>query len=510
MNQNRPDGCISELVIVGGGTAGWMTAAALSKILNHSIAITLVESDEIGTVGVGEATIPMIQLFNQVVGIDENEFMRETQASFKLGIEFVNWGRLGDRYIHAFGNFGQEAWTVDFYQYWLRLWLEQKAFDLEAYSINRMACKAGRCMRADPQRPNSPLGQIVHAFHFDAGLYAKYLRKLAESRGVKRIEGMIEAVEQEPHQGHIKSVKLGSGQVIAGDFFIDCTGFRGLLIEQSLKTGYEDWSQWLPANRAIAVPCERSSDFTPYTRATAQRVGWQWRIPLQHRTGNGIVYSSNFLSDDEARSILLSNLDGRPTAEPRPLRFVTGKRKKLWHRNVLAIGLSSGFLEPLESTSIHLIQSTIAKFISFFPDRHLDPADIEAFNRQMDFEFSTIRDFIILHYKLNQRDDSAFWKHCATMPIPERLQEKIDLYQSHGRIIRESNELFSELAWLQVMHGQGLKARRAHPLASIYSEKEVSEFLEHIRQTIANCVDLIPTHADYINQHCKSMVQVAA
>lgn len=255
MNQSRPDGCISELVIVGGGTAGWMTAAALSKILNQSITITLVESDEIGTVGVGEATIPMIQLFNQVVGIDENEFMRETQASFKLGIEFVNWGRLGDRYIHAFGNFGQEAWTVDFYQYWLRLWLEQKAFDLEAYSINRMACKAGRCMRADPQRPNSPLGQIVHAFHFDAGLYAKYLRKLAESRGVKRIEGMIDAVEQEPHQGHIKSVKLGSGQVIAGDFFIDCTGFRGLLIEQSLKTGYEDWSEWLPANRAIAVPC---------------------------------------------------------------------------------------------------------------------------------------------------------------------------------------------------------------------------------------------------------------
>ena len=506
MYQGTSSNFIKELVIVGGGTSGWMAAVALSRVLNKSISITLIESDEIGIVGVGEATVPPIRGFNQVAGIDENEFMRETQASFKLGIEFVDWGRLGDRYIHAFGLPPSTGLDLDFSMIWTKLWLEQKVSDLDAYYLNRMACKANKFLHIDSQSNDLSLGIFDYAYHFDAGLYAKYLRKLAESRGVKRIEGIIETVEREPHQGNIKSLRLTSGEIITGDFFIDCSGFRGLLIEQSLETGYEDWSEWLPANRAIAVPCERSSDFTPYTRATAQRVGWQWRIPLQHRTGNGIVYSSNYLSDDEAQSILLANLDGQPIAEPRQLQYVTGKRRKIWNRNVLAVGLSSGFLEPLESTSIHLIQKTIGTFIRFFPDDHLDETDINIFNQEIDELFSNIRDFIILHYKLNQREDSAFWKHCAEMPIPELLKEKIDLYQNDGLILNESRYMFAPSSWLQVMNGQNLRAQRVYPFSSRFSEEEMIEALDRIKQNISNYVDDLPLHADFIEQYVKANV----
>ena len=365
---------IKTVVIVGGGTAGWMTAAALSKVLQGKYIIRLVESDEIGIVGVGEATIPPIKLFNKILELDENEFMRETQGSFKLGIEFVNWGRQGHRYIHGFGQFGQELWTTDFHQYWLKMFLAGKAPDLEQYSIGRRACKQNKFTRPDLERPNSPLGQITYAFHFDASLYARYLRGYAEKRGVERIEGKIVDVQRSlAADGQVRSVQLADGRLIEGDFFIDCSGFRGLLIEQTLATGYEDWTHWLPCDRAIAVPCARAGDFTPYTRSTAHGAGWQWRIPLQHRTGNGHVYSSRYMSDDEAASILLANLDSPPLADPRPLRFVTGKRRKTWNRNVVAIGLSGGFLEPLESTSIHLIQSAIGKLITFFPDR-IQPA----------------------------------------------------------------------------------------------------------------------------------------
>ena len=493
---------LQRLVIVGGGTAGWMTAAALSKVLQGRFEIHLVESDEIGTVGVGEATIPMIRLYNNILEIDEDEFVRQTQATFKLGIEFVNWGALGERYIHGFGVFGQELWTTDFHQYWLKMRLKGQARDLEHYSINRMACRANKFMRADPSMSQSPLSQIVHAFHFDAGMYARYLRRYAEARGVQRTEGKIAQVMHTPGQPHVSGVVLEDGRRVEGDFFIDCSGFRGLLIEQTLKTGYEDWSHWLPVNRAVAVPCDHGGEFTPYTRATAHASGWQWRIPLQHRIGNGHVYCSDYISDDEATAVLLSNLDGRPRAEPRPLRFVTGKRRKMWNGNVVAMGLASGFLEPLESTSIHLIQVAIDKLVTFFPSAGLSQPDIDAFNAQMDFEYTRIRDFIILHYKLTQRDDSPFWRRVRDMPVPESLTRRMALFRSHGRIFREADELFTPVSWLQVFLGQGLMPQGYNAIVDIYPDAEVKEFLDGIEQVIAKCVQVMPRHEDFIARHC--------
>ncbi len=498
---NSAHGALVRVVIVGGGSAGWMVAAALAQVLRQRCAITLVESEEIGTVGVGEATIPMIRLFNQALQLDEDAFMRATQASFKLGIEFVNWGQLGERYIHGFGGIGQPLGAVDFHQHWLKLYLAGKAPDLERYSINRMACRAGKFMRADASRPNSPLAHIAHAFHFDASLYARTLRQYSEQRGVVRIEGKITQVVQRAHDGFIEAVMLESGQRIEGDFFIDCSGFRALLIEQTLHTGFEDWSHWLPCDRAWAVPSAPGAEFTPYTRATAHSAGWQWRIPLQHRTGNGHVYASRFVSDDEAAATLLGNLDGVPLAPPRPLRFTAGKRKQNWHRNVVAVGLASGFLEPLESTSIHLVQVAIDKIISFFPDTGFSQGDIDEFNAQMDFEYTRIRDFIILHYKLTRRSDSPFWRHCRDMPVPDSLTRRMALYAQHGRIYREGNELFTPTGWLQVMHGQGLRPARHHPLADVHTEAETSEFLHSVESVIKQCVDSMPTHAAYLARH---------
>jgi tryptophan 7-halogenase len=492
---------IQKLVIVGGGTAGWMAAAALAKILKSRIAIELVESDEIGTVGVGEATIPMINVFNHAVGIDENEFIRATNGTFKLGIEFVNWGKLGDRYIHGFGRFGQDLGSVDFHQYWLKQYLQGKAPDLEAFSINRMACRANKFMRPDASLANSPLSEIAYAFHFDAGLYAKFLRGISERAGVKRTEGKIGQVKQ--HQdGRIASVVLESGVEISGDLFLDCSGFQGLLIEKTLQTGYADWTHWLPCDRAVAVPCENAPQLTPYTRATAHKSGWQWRIPLQHRMGNGHVYCSSHISDDEAASVLLGNLDGKALADPRFLRFKTGMRKKIWNKNVVSVGLSSGFLEPLESTSIHLIQTTIAKLVSFFPDRDFAQDDIDEFNTQMAFEFESVRDFIILHYHVNQRDDSAFWIDCRNMAVPENLKQRIALWQSRGRLKRFNLELFAEVGWLQVLHGQNLRPQGAHALVDVLPEQDVDAFLGNIQNVIRRCVDLMPEHSAFIKDTC--------
>ena len=493
---------LRTVVIVGGGTSGWMTAAALAKVLQGKYTIRLVESDEIGIVGVGEATIPPIQLFNKILEIDENEFIRETMGSFKLGIEFVNWGQLGNRYIHGFGTFGQQLWTVDFHQYWLKMYLAGKAPDLENYSITRMASRANKFMRPAQDMPNSPLAQITYAFHFDASLYARYLRKYAEARGVKRIEGKIRHVQLHASSGHVQSVELESGERVEGDLFIDCSGFRGLLIEQALGTGYDDWTHWLPCDRAVAVPCAPVADITPYTRSTAHRAGWQWRIPLQHRTGNGHVYCSDHVSDDEATATLLAGLDGQRLAEPRIIRFTTGKRRKQWNRNVVAIGLASGFMEPLESTSIHLVQSAIAKLLTLFPAQGFSQPDIDEFNAQMDFEYTRIRDFIILHYHLNQRDDSAFWARCREMAVPESLTRRMALFNSHGRIFREAGELFTEVGWLQVMHGQGLRPVGYNPLVDLYPESEIADFLNGIRSVIGKCVQVMPSHADFIARTC--------
>lgn len=479
-----------------------MVASALSTVLKGKYEINLVESEEIGTVGVGEATIPAINSFNKIIGSSEPDFMRETNATFKLGIEFVNWGKLGDRYMHGFGKFGQDLWTVPFDQYWRKLHQLGKADDLAAYSITRTASLQNRFMHPRDDLPNSPMRDIAYAFHIDAGLWAKYLRKIAEKQGVVRTEGKIAKVQQRSDSGFVEAVVMESGVRVEGDLFIDCSGFRGLLIEETLKTGYIDWTHWLPCNRALAVPCESAAELLPYTRATARSAGWQWRIPLQNRIGNGHVYSSNFMSDDEASATLLANLDGRATAEPRPLKFVTGMRKKFWNKNVVAMGLSSGFLEPLESTSIHLIQSSINRLINIFPDAGFSEVDIAEYNRQAIFEMEKIRDFIILHYKITQRTDSAFWRYCKDMEIPDSLQNKIDVYKSRGRVFRDNNELFAEVAWLQVMHGQNLESEGYNPLVDLQSEESTIAYLASIKEVIGNCVAAMPPHGEYVTHYC--------
>jgi tryptophan halogenase len=498
MNQEN----IKRIVIVGGGTAGWMTAAALGKVLGGAADVRLIESDDIGTIGVGESTIPMLRLFNALLEIDEDEFMRETQATFKLGIELRDWGRVGDRYMHGFGPIGRNLATLSFHQYWLRMHQAGKARDLEAYSINRMAALAHRFMRADRASPNSPLADIVHAFHIDAGLYARYLRKLAEKAGVRRTEGRVVDVELRPLDGFVQAVRMADGERVEGDLFIDCSGLRGLLIEEALHTGYESWQHWLPCDSAVVVPCESSAQLPPYTVATARTAGWQWRIGLQHRTGNGHVFSSAHMSSDEATAILMNSLDGRPLAEPRTLRFTSGQRARTWNRNVVAIGLASGFAEPLESTSIHLIQATIARLIAFFPDREYRPVDVDEFNRQCRFENERIRDFLILHYHATERDDSPFWNHVRTMAVPETLQHKLDLYRSTGRIVRTDNELFAEVGWLQVLHGQRVHPRAHHPIADALDEADVAGYLEDVAGVVANCVEQMPAHAKYVAAHC--------
>jgi tryptophan 7-halogenase len=501
---------IQDVVIVGGGTAGWMTAAALAKVLApgqpNGVRVTLVESDDIGTIGVGEATIPNIRNFNAALGIDEDDFLRQTQGTFKLGIQFVDWAAKGDAYIHGFGNIGPDLGTAPFYQYWLKHHLQGRAPGIAAYQINTAAPERCKYMRADPSLRGSPLAEIVNAFHFDAGLYARYLRSYSEARGVRRVEGRIVQVQQGPgadaSAGHIQAVMLHSGQRVAGDLFVDCSGLRGLLIEETLKAGFEDWSHWLPCDSAVAVPCASAGELAPYTRSTARAAGWQWRIPLQHRTGNGLVYCSALLGADEAASTLMSNLDSAALAEPRHIRFKTGRRRHMWVGNCVAIGLAGGFLEPLESTSIHLIQMGINRLIAFFPHQGFDAADVREFNAQSRSEIERIRDFIILHYKATQRDDAPLWRQTQAMPIPETLQQKIDLYSSNGRLFRQGNELFAESSWLQVMHGQRLRPRSYNPLVDLRADADVAEMLADMQGLITRCLDTMPTHAEFIAQHC--------
>jgi tryptophan 7-halogenase len=492
-----------SIIIVGGGTAGWMVAAAFSHFLEGGYQVHLIESDEIGTVGVGEATIPQINLFNSALGIDEDAFMRATQATFKLGIEFADWLRPGHSYHHAFGSIGRDVGLMPFQHLWHRAHMAGAAKDLGTYSLNNVAALAGKMQRGAP-RTAKTLPDMPYAFHFDAGLYANFLRKFAELRGVRRSEGKVASTQLHGETGNIAAVVLEDGRSIAGDFFIDCSGFRGLLIEQALGTGYDDWSRWLPCDRALAVPCENSGGLTPFTRSTARTAGWQWRIPLQHRIGNGHVYCSGHISDDEAAHILLANLDGKPLADPRPLKFVTGKRRKFWNRNCVAIGLASGFMEPLESTSIHLIQSAISRLLKLLPGRHMVQADIDEYNRQSDFEFERIRDFLILHYKANERNDSDFWRQCRTMAIPDSLAAKIDLFKANGHIFREHEELFTEVGWLQVMVGQGMLPTGHHPLADQISDPDLKEFMETVELLYAREVAQMPSHGQFIAQHCAS------
>ncbi len=493
---------LKKILIAGGGSAGWMTAALCSRLFQGLYEIVLVESEEIGTVGVGEATIPAIKKFNELLGLEEDDFLRKTQGSFKLGIQFKNWWRQGESYLHGFGVIGQDLGWLRCHQYWLRMRELGRAGDFDNLSINNAMALSNKFMRARPDMAESPIGHIAHAFHFDAGLYAKHLSTFAQARGVKRREGKIVDVTLRAEDGFVQSVTMDDGEVLTADLFVDCSGFRGLIIEQALKTGYEDWTHWLPCDRAVAVPCDRSEHFTPYTRSTAHTAGWQWRIPLQHRTGNGHVYSSQYIDDDEAERVLLANLDGAQRADPLRIRFKTGKRKKIWNKNCVAIGLASGFLEPLESTSLHLIQSAVIRMVRLLPDTGFDQATIDEFNRQTDFEYERIRDFIILHYKATERDDSPFWRYCRDMEIPATLQRKMDLFRANGRVFREDDELFTEESWIQVFLGQGVIPRAYDPLVHVQSDDEIARFLGNIETVIGKCLNVMPSHAEFVAHAC--------
>jgi len=493
---------IRKVVVVGGGTAGWMAAAALSTCVPRgSIDIELIESDEIGTVGVGEATIPPLLTFNQMLGINEDEFVAATKGTFKLGIEFVDWGAIGDRYFHPFGSHGADINSIPFHQFYLRESRRRSLPDIREWSMSAVAASLGRFARP-AAGARLPLSQLVYAFHFDAGLYAAFLRKHAEGKGVQRSEGRIVDVLQDGESGHVQSVTLADGRRVEGELFIDCSGFRGLLIEGALASGYEDWSRWLPCDRAAAVPCALPGPPDPFTRSIARRAGWQWRIPLQHRMGNGLVYSSAHLEREDAELLLLSNLEGEPIASPRHLSFTAGRRKLAWNANVVSLGLSTGFVEPLESTSIHLVQSGIMKLLALFPDRRFNPAERDEYNRQVQDVFEDVRDFIILHYKATRRDDSEFWNYCRTMDLPEKLAGKLELWRSKGRIFRDGQELFGPASWVAILLGQGIVPEDQDPMVMTIDPAVAADTLDKMHLSYRQMAVHMPLHAEYIRRAC--------
>jgi tryptophan halogenase len=474
-----------------------MAAAMLSHQLKGIVDITLVESDEIGTIGVGESTIPPIRSLNRLLRIDEAEFMRATAATFKLGISFENWGLNGDRYIHSFGRNGKPTWMCEFHNFWLRsLELGGKS-ELGDYCFELQAAKAGKFA-------TSSQADINFAYHFDAGQYAKFLRRFSEKFGIKRIEGKIKEVKQDPQSGFIQSLVLHSGQVVEGDLFIDCTGFRGLLIEQTLKSGYEDWSKWLPCDSAAAVQTELTPAAPPMTRAIAHESGWRWCIPLQHRVGNGLVFSSQFLSDEKAKDELVASIDGKPLTMPRVLKFQTGRRQRVWNKNVVALGLSSGFIEPLESTSIHLMMVGVTRLLHLFPFDGIKQSQIEQYNEMARVEMEKTRDFVVLHYHATQRDDSPFWRHCRDMPIPDSLAHRIELFKESAYAFQGDGEIFRIDSWTQVMLGQRIKPNSYHHAARLLGDEELKKFLADYRSSIIQTVARMPAHQDFVNQYCKS------
>ncbi|WP_324261433.1 tryptophan halogenase family protein [Altererythrobacter sp. H2] len=495
---------IEKIVIVGGGTAGWMAAAALSRIVGaRGVTITLIESEEIGTVGVGEATIPPFVEFNNLLGIDEREMMAACQASFKLGIQFVNWGQVGDSYIHPFGAYGYHMGGIAFHQIWHRFREMGDKRPIQAFNLETMAAYFGKFSRTEDYA-REDLPPINYAYHIDATRYARYLRSYAEQRGVVRREGRVADVTLDAESGYVASVTMADESVIPGDLFVDCSGFRGLLIEQALETGYEDWRHYLPCDRAVALPCEREdgSGPPPFTRATAHSAGWQWCVPLQRRNGNGHVYCSEHMSDDEAHGILVSNLAGKPAAEPNFLRFITGRRKKFWNRNVVALGLAAGFMEPLESTSIHLVHTGINKLIALLSLDGITQAQIDAFNRLTTKEYLRIRDFLILHYNATERTDSPFWNHVRTMPVPDTLTEKVELFRANGQIFREEDELFTETSWAAVMMGQRIAMGGHNAIADKIAGPDLKKELDEMESSIRYLVQHMPTHAAYLDKYC--------
>lgn len=490
-----------SITIVGGGTAGWITAASAVKLLPQDIEITLIESEDIGTVGVGEATIPQIRHLNGILGIDENDFIAKTYGTFKLGIEFSDWGHIGERYLHAFGNVGINIALLSFYHYWLKARDTGDAGDFWSYSLNNDAAYANKFDRVE-RVGNTSLDGLVYAYHFDASAYALYLRNYSEQKGVKRVEGKIVDVHTDSENGFVSGLKLADGRTLNSDLHIDCSGFRGLLIENCLGVPYENWSKWLPCNRAVAVGCQRTEPLVPYTKAKAQTAGWQWRIPLQHRTGNGHVYCDNFVTVEEATETLISNLDSQALKEPIHLKFTTGCRQKFWHKNVVSIGLSSGFLEPLESTSIHLIQSNVSRLLELLPAQRITPEIQNEYNKVVRNEFIFVRDFLILHYHLTKRKDSEFWRYCANMDVPDSLKEKMALFKSSGMIRPEPQNLFLESNWVQVLFGQGLFPDNYHIMANRLNESQLSELLSNTKRIIQRTTSNLPAHSSFIDRNC--------
>ncbi len=489
-------GGVHRVVIAGGGTAGWMAAAAIAKLIGKNLQVTLVESDAIPTIGVGEATIPTILTINRLLQIPEPDFLRAVQGTFKLGIQFENWRKIGHRYIHSFGETGQGCWAAGFHHFWLKGLGKGVSRPYGDYCAELQAAERGRFAVLSKQKLN-------YAYHLDAGRYAAYLRRLAEAHGTLRVEGKIASVTCDPETGHIRHLRLQSGQIVEGDLFLDCTGFRALLIEQTLKTGFDDWSHWLPCNSAQAVQCESVEPAVPYTRSTAWGAGWQWKIPLQHRVGSGLVYCSDYMSDDEAANVLLQNIDGKRLIEPRVIKYRTGQRKLYWNRNCIAVGLSSGFVEPLESTSIHFIQNSVLWLLLMFPHQGITEPLVAEYNAVLKREAANIRDFIVLHYHVTERDDSEFWNYCRTMSIPDSLQHRLELFRQSGRIFKPQDDLFAENSWIQVMMGQGIVPEQYHPIVDMMSDAELEAFLGGHRDRARQLVSRLPPHGEFVAHYCK-------
>ncbi|HEX8645236.1 MAG TPA: tryptophan halogenase family protein [Allosphingosinicella sp.] len=489
----------TRVVVLGGGTAGWMTAAALVRQLPHACTLRLVESAEIGIVGVGEATLPHLRAFVETLGLDETDFMRATHATFKLGIDFHDFGAIGTNYLHPFGSFGVEQNGVPFHHYWRRLRESRPEDDLFDYSVCNVMAAEKRFVPPSADT-NSLLSTYSYAYQFDATLFAPYLRDYSLARGAVRTEGRVVDVELDPESGDVRALAMESGDRIEGDLFVDCSGFVSLLLGRTLGAEWEDWSHWLPCDRAVAMPCASPpGPIEPYTRATAMKAGWRWRIPLQHRVGNGYVYSSSHISDAEAADALVAAVEGEPMADPRLLRFKAGRRKASWIRNVVAIGLASGFLEPLESTSIYLAQGAITQLVELFPTGGgIEEADRREFNRMVDLEYDRIRDFLILHYHATTRDDSDFWNHVRTMEVPDSLGEKIELWRRAGRVARYTQGLFLEPSWVAVYVGQGIVPEGWDPRADVPGEAGLARALDTLKSRIAGAVRPMPDHGAFI------------
>lgn len=486
-----------RVVVAGGGTSGWLAAAALGKLLGKTLDVSIIESETIGRIGVGEATIPPLRTFHRLLGINEQELMRDIQATIKLGIEFQNWGREGEQYIHSFGVNGKDCWACDFQHFWLAG--RQKGLNediIGLYCRELMAAKAGKAMGGEQSGVN-------YAFHLDAGLYAEFLKKLAIKHGVNYIEGIISDVNLD-QEGTIASLSMQDGSLVEGDLFIDCTGFSARLIHGALNVSYEPYGHYLPCNAAVAIQTEKCGAPRPYTQSIAHKFGWQWRIPLQHRVGNGMVYSTRHVSDDEALDTLLANLESKPITDPRMFKYQTGRRSKAWHKNCIAIGLTAGFLEPVESTSIHLAMSAILRLLKLFPQGEIMPSQVDEFNQQTRDEMDRVRNFIILHYHATERDDSEFWRYCKNMEIPPELAHRIKLFRQTGAVPLQEKELFQVDSWTQVMLGQNIEPERYHPIVDAMDVRELQRFLDGLKAQVRDEVARMPMHQQFLDHYCRA------